>query len=42
VFDTELATGECYFLVTRPDDAQRLGVQALIGWLLQQYGAAAN
>jgi LysR family glycine cleavage system transcriptional activator len=42
VFDTELATGECYFLVTRPDDAQRLGVQALIGWLLQQYGAMAN
>jgi LysR family glycine cleavage system transcriptional activator len=40
VFDAELATGECYFLVTRPDDAQRLGVQALIGWLLQQYGAS--
>jgi|CZKO01.1.fsa_nt_gi LysR family glycine cleavage system transcriptional activator len=41
VFDAELATGESYYLVTRPDDAQRAGVRALIGWLLQQYGAAS-
>jgi len=41
VFDEELTTGESYYLVTRPDDAQRLGVRALIGWMLQQYGAAS-
>jgi LysR family transcriptional regulator, glycine cleavage system transcriptional activator len=39
VFDTELITGDCYYLVTRPEDALRLGVRALIGWLLQQFGA---
>lgn len=42
LFDAELATGEHYYLLTRVDDAQRPGVRALIGWLLQQYGAAAN
>ena len=41
VFDEELTTGESYYLVTRPEDAQRLGVRALIGWMLQQYGAAS-
>ena len=41
VFDRELTTGESYYLVTRPEDAQRLGVRALIGWMLQQYGAAS-
>jgi len=41
VFEQELVTGECYYLVTRPDDAQRLGVRALIGWMLQQFGAAS-
>jgi LysR family transcriptional regulator, glycine cleavage system transcriptional activator len=41
VFDQELATGDSYYLVTRPEDAQRVGVQAIIGWLLQQYGAAS-
>jgi LysR family glycine cleavage system transcriptional activator len=40
VFDTELATGESYHLVTRPDDASRPGVRALIGWMLQEFGAA--
>jgi LysR family glycine cleavage system transcriptional activator len=39
VFEQELATGDAYYLVTRPEDAQRLGVRALIGWMLQQYGA---
>src|SRR6202035_5581192 len=38
VFDDELVTGDAYYLVTRPEDAQRLGVRALIGWMLQQYG----
>ena len=39
VFDDELAIGDAYYLVTRPEDAQRLGVRALIGWMLQQFGA---
>lgn len=41
VFDDELVTGDAYYLVTRIEDAQRLGVRALIGWMLQQYGAAS-
>jgi LysR family glycine cleavage system transcriptional activator len=41
VFDAELVTGDAYYLVTRPEDAQRMGVRALIGWMLQQYGAAS-
>lgn len=41
VFDHELVTGDAYYLVARPEDAQRLGVRALIGWMLQQYGAAS-
>ena len=40
VFEQELRTGDCYYLVTRSEDAQRSGVRELIGWLLQQYGAA--
>jgi LysR family glycine cleavage system transcriptional activator len=40
VFDDELATGDAYYLVTRPEDAQRTSVRALIGWMLQQFGAA--
>jgi len=40
VFDEELAIGDAYYLVTRPEDAQRLGVRALTGWMLQQFGAA--
>jgi LysR family transcriptional regulator, glycine cleavage system transcriptional activator len=39
VFDTELAAGDSYYVVTRHEDAQQLGVQALVRWLLQQYGA---
>jgi len=39
VFPEELVTGDAYYLVTRTEDAQRLGVRALIGWMLQQYGA---
>lgn len=41
VFGQELITGECYYLLTRPDDAQRPGVRALIGWMLQQFGAGS-
>src|ERR1700733_12095229 len=41
LFDAELATGECYYLVTRPEDADRPAVRLLIGWMLQQFGTAA-
>jgi LysR family glycine cleavage system transcriptional activator len=41
LFDAELATGESYYLVTRPDDADRPAVRLLIGWMLEQFGAAA-
>jgi LysR family glycine cleavage system transcriptional activator len=41
VFERELSTGDAYYLVTRPEDAQRQGVRALIGWMLQQYGAGS-
>jgi len=41
LFDSELATGESYYLVTRPEDAERPAVHMLIGWMLQQFGAAA-
>jgi LysR family glycine cleavage system transcriptional activator len=37
LFDTELETGESYYLVTRPEDAGRPGVSSLIGWLLKQF-----
>lgn len=38
VFDTELATGESYFLLVRPEDAQRADVRALVQWLLREFG----
>jgi LysR family glycine cleavage system transcriptional activator len=38
VFDTELTTGEGYFLIARPEDAGRLGVRALIDWLRSEFG----
>ncbi|HEY1726000.1 MAG TPA: LysR substrate-binding domain-containing protein [Steroidobacteraceae bacterium] len=41
LFDAELATGESYFLVTRPEDADRPAVRALIGWMLREFHAAA-
>jgi LysR family transcriptional regulator, glycine cleavage system transcriptional activator len=41
LFDSELATGESYYLVTRADDADRPAVRLLIGWMLQQFGDAA-
>jgi LysR family glycine cleavage system transcriptional activator len=39
LFETELATGESYYLVTRAEDADRPAVRLLIGWMLQQFGA---
>jgi len=39
-FDAELATGESYFLLVRPDDAQRAGVCALTAWLQREFGPA--
>src|SRR3984885_4066772 len=41
LFDAQLGTGECYSLVTRPEDADRPAVRLLIGWMLQQFGTAA-
>jgi LysR family transcriptional regulator, glycine cleavage system transcriptional activator len=39
VFEDELTTGESYYLVTRPGDADRPGVSHLIGWMLKQFTA---
>ena len=41
VFDTELHTGESYFLIFRPEDAQRPHIRALTQWILQEFGSAA-
>jgi LysR family glycine cleavage system transcriptional activator len=41
LFDAELATGESYYLVTRPDDADLPAVRLLIGWMLEQFGDPA-
>jgi len=38
VFESELATGERYYLLARARDHLAPGVQALIGWILQQFG----
>lgn len=38
LFDTELKNGEDYYLLTRPEDATHAAVQALIGWMLRQFG----
>ena len=38
VFETELATGESYFLLIRPEDAERPDVRALAHWLLREFG----
>jgi LysR family glycine cleavage system transcriptional activator len=42
LFDGELETGESYYLVTRPADAERPGVANLIRWMLQQFGAMSR
>ena len=41
LFDTELDTGESYFLILRPEDARRPDVQALTQWLLEEFKLAA-
>ncbi len=41
VFDTELHTGESYYLILRTEDAQREDVQALTRWIVQEFSAAA-
>lgn len=38
VFAVEVATGDAYYLVSRPMDADRPQVQALTRWALAQYG----
>jgi LysR family transcriptional regulator, glycine cleavage system transcriptional activator len=40
LFDTELPTGEAYYLIHRPDDAERKDVQALTQWLLSEFADA--
>jgi LysR family glycine cleavage system transcriptional activator len=41
VFDAELHTGESYFLIFRPEDAQRPEIAALTRWILQEFSSAA-
>jgi len=41
LFDTELHTGESYFLVLRNEDAERPDVRALERWILEQFTIAA-
>jgi LysR family glycine cleavage system transcriptional activator len=41
LFDTELETGESYFLLMRPEDAGRPDVRALTEWLLNEFRVAA-
>jgi LysR family glycine cleavage system transcriptional activator len=41
LFDTELETGESYFLLLRREDASRPDVLALTQWLLKEFRVAA-
>jgi LysR family glycine cleavage system transcriptional activator len=41
LFDTELATGESYFLLLRPEDAARPDVRTLTQWILDEFRSAA-
>jgi LysR family transcriptional regulator, glycine cleavage system transcriptional activator len=41
VFETELHTGESYYLVQRTEDGARADVQALTRWIVAEFGAAA-
>jgi LysR family glycine cleavage system transcriptional activator len=41
LFDTELHTGESYFLILRDEDAARPDVRALEQWILEQFTVAA-
>ncbi|HTE43509.1 MAG TPA: LysR substrate-binding domain-containing protein [Steroidobacteraceae bacterium] len=37
LFDTELPTGEAYYLIHRPEDASRSDVKVLTRWLLSEF-----
>jgi LysR family glycine cleavage system transcriptional activator len=41
LFDTELPTGEAYYLIHRPEDVERNDVRALTEWLLSEFADAA-
>jgi LysR family glycine cleavage system transcriptional activator len=41
LFDTEIDTGESYFLIMRKEDAQRADVRALTNWILDEFKDAA-
>ncbi|HEY5808836.1 MAG TPA: hypothetical protein VIT67_12755, partial [Povalibacter sp.] len=41
LFDTELETGESYFLLLRREDATRADVRAVTQWLLNEFRIAA-
>jgi LysR family transcriptional regulator, glycine cleavage system transcriptional activator len=41
LFDTELLTGESYFLLVRPEDSIRAEIRALTQWILAEFRAAA-
>ena len=40
LFEHELGTDEEYYVVCRPEDAERPHVAAFIDWVLQEYGNA--
>ncbi|MBC7982408.1 MAG: LysR family transcriptional regulator [Candidatus Obscuribacterales bacterium] len=40
LFDTELRTGEAYYLIHRPEDAERNEVHVLTQWLLSEFAGA--
>jgi LysR family transcriptional regulator, glycine cleavage system transcriptional activator len=41
VFETELQTGESYFLLLRPEDASRPDVRSVTQWILDEFKSAA-
>jgi len=41
-FDREIFTGESYFVLLRPADAERPGVRALSDWLMHEFSANAG
>lgn len=41
LFDTELHTGESYFLILRKEDASRPDIRALTQWILEEFSVAA-
>jgi LysR family transcriptional regulator, glycine cleavage system transcriptional activator len=41
LFDTELHTGESYFLLLRPEDASRPDIRTLTQWILDEFRTAA-